>query len=500
MNKNTILSMAVVATIATTFTSCGSIEKQILKYLDNKEYDSAVEAYNLNELKEKQMSNLKDELVKRIDKSVTSYANNELDYDSVTGLISAIYKMRISEIDEQLMFSSTKLAEIKISKDAFENGNKAMTDGNYLEAYSYFKNVIQDDINYKDAEVNSNTALENFKISLVNEVDSFTKDNQYDAAISYLEICRYSVDSDEILKLIDDKISDVEVKKSEYELKKINDYADELINSGSYDEAIEYLNTEKSRTNSDIVSIEVTKKLSSIKKTAVVDNASKLRKNGDYEEALEKIKEYTDEYGSEDTDISSLKSEISDEYVALIMEKVTLLCNDENYIKALIMLENAQQIVNAEEFRSMVNKINEIKPTYIYDLKVSESARYELIDSGDKIIDTVGNVYDVGNLYEISTYSGGWSTENGYANYFLGYKYSRFHGTIAIDDKSDAVYGTITFYGDDSVIQSVSLNRTTAPVPIDIDISNVNWLKIELTHDQDDGTLYAILANCIVEK
>ena len=498
--KETATAIIAATAVAATFTSCGNSEKQILKFIETGDYDSAVDAYNSNDLNDKQYLSLIDGLSEKIENTISDYANNTTDYNYVTELISAVYKMRISDMDQILVDSSAKLATLKASKDAFEKGNNAMSNSDYLTAYQCFQNVCQDDINYNDAVSNSNSALLNYKKSVLETAEAYEKENNFDDAISYLERNRSTIDSEEFAAEIDNKITDIEVKKSEFELEKINTHTDELVENGSYDEAIEYLNSEKNNTDSEIVSLEVSKKISAVRKTAVVKTASKLKKDGNYEEALETIKEYTDEYSAEDNEISELQSEISDEYVALITEKVTALCNDGNYIKALNMLENAQQIVNADEFHSMADKINEIKPTYLYDLKIAESSRYEVIDSGDKLKDTLGNEYDVGNLFQISTSCDGWNIENGSASYYLGYKYSRIHGTAAVNDISDSTYGKLTFYGDDSVLYSVDLNRTTATVPIDIDISNVNWLKIELTYDHDNGTLYTILSDFIVEK
>lgn len=498
--KRTTTAIIAATAVAATFTSCGNSEKQILKYIEKGEYDSAVDAYNSNNLNDKQYPSLIDGLSEKIENSITDYANNTTDYNTVMELISAVYKMRISDMDQVLVNCSAKLATLKASKDAFENGNSAMANNDYLTAYQCFKSVYQDDINYNDAVSSSNTALINYKNSVMENAAAYEKENMYDDAIAYLENSRSTIDSEEFISAVDDKITDLEVKKSEYELQQINSHADELVESGSYDEAIDYLNSEKNNTNSEIVSLEVSKKISAVRKTAVVKTASKLKKDGNYEEALGTIKEYTDEYGSEDSEVSQLQSEISNEYVALITEKVTALCNEENYIKALTMLENAQQVVNADEFHAMSDKINEIKPTYLYDLKISESSRYEVIDSGDKLKDTLGNEYDVGNLFQISTTCDGWNIDNGSASYYLGYKYSRIHGIAAVNDISDNTYGKLTFYGDDSVLYSVDLNRTTAAVPIDLDISNVNWLKIELTYEHDNGTLYTILSDFVVEK
>ena len=192
--KRTTTAIIAATAVAATFTSCGNSEKQILKYIEKGEYDSAVDAYNSNNLNDKQYQSLIDGLSEKIENSITDYANNTTDYNTVMELISAVYKMRISDMDQVLVNCSAKLATLKASKDAFENGNSAMANNDYLTAYQCFKSVYQDDINYNDAVSSSNTALINYKNSVMENAAAYEKENMYDDAIAYLENSRSTID------------------------------------------------------------------------------------------------------------------------------------------------------------------------------------------------------------------------------------------------------------------------------------------------------------------
>lgn len=504
MNNKKHSSAALLAASALTVSLAGcSTVGKITDCIDSGDYDKAVELYNSSEFSYKEISSLTEKMSDRITDALEKYANGEAEYDEVTSLISTLNQMNISKLDNLLLTSSAEAAALKSSKDSFELGNDAFNRESYAEALNYYTLVIEKDSNYQTAVENISESASKFKEQVLNNTSKMTDSNEYETAVEYLNECLSQTDNSDVNNAINEELENVKAAYADFKLKEIISKADELAEKGSFDEAVEYLNSEKNNADSDIISEECDKKISEIQKSATVKEAENLANSEDYAEALTVLDAYKNEYNKDDTDINALQSEITEQYVEMITEKVTALCEKENYIAALNMLSNAKNVVSSPVFDEMEKKINEIKPTYLYDLKFASSDRYEVIDSGEALTDTVGNKYDVGNLFEISSYYYGWETSTGMANYNLGYKYNKMNGIIAVDDKSDDIGAVLTIEGDDAVIYSVYLDRTTAPVPVELDVSNVNWLKItiKLEYNAGDGsTLYAILSDFTFEK
>lgn len=501
MNNKKHASAALFAASALTISLAGcSTAGKITSCIDSGDYDRAVELYNSSEFSYKEMNKFTEQMSDKLKKNLENYAKGEAEYDEVISLISALNQMNISKLDNQLLTSSAEAAELKASKDSFEFGNKAFDSESYAEALNYYNQVIEKDSNYQAAAEKASEAALKFKEQVLNNAREMTGNAKYENAVAYLNDCLMLTNDSDITNTINEELEKVKTEYADFKLKEIISKAEDLADKGSFDEAVEYLNSEKNNTDSDIISEECNKKISEIKKIAAVKEAESLADSGDYAEALTTLDAYKKEYDKNDTDVNILQSEISEQYVEMITEKVTALCEKENYIAALNMLSNAKNVVSSTVFDELEKKINEVKPTYLYDLKIVSSEQYEVIDSGEAIMDTVGNTYDVGNLFEISTSCDGWNIYNGSVDYNLGYKYRTLRGVIAVDDKSDETTGKLTIEGDGVVLYSVDLNRRSTPVPISVDVSNVNQLKFSLTYINANGTLYTILSDFTFEK
>ncbi len=176
----------------------------------------------------------------------------------------------------------------------------------------------------------------------------------------------------------------------------------------------------------------------------------------------------------------------------MILERVTPLEEKEEYLKALTILSNAQNVVNAPKFAAEIEKINEVKPVYLCDIKCSNSGQYNQITSGTKLMDTIGNQYEPGNLFNLYCKCSSYTRYYGFADYYLGYKYKTLTGTVAVDDKSDNTTASLIIEADNVQIYEISLSRSTEPVKISIDVTTVNWIKFKVVSEKNYD-LYAIL-------
>lgn len=439
MNKKKLALSTAALMLATGLTACGSVNK-IVNEIDEKNYEAALEILASKELSEKNQEKLSEEMKVRIEEAVTAYANNECTYEDISALISTAYSMNLPTLTPTLAASSATMESLYTSKSYYEDGVEAFADENYSGAYNYFSYVVEEDAYFSDAASYMDKCVTGYCDAITADVDEYVADDDYEGALNYLGQCSYSAFSEEVTTAIEEMTETVRVKSV-------------------MAEAEEYVNSD------DVAS------------------------------ALTLITDSIEEYDIENTDeLDKYYDTISADYIQMIMEKVDILRTEENYILALNMLSNAQEVVDAEEFATAVEEINAIKPTYLYDLKYSTSSRFEVVDSGDPLMDTIGNTYAVGNLFEISGDGGSWSSEEGSVEYNLGYNYGILTGVISVDDISDDATGTLKIEGDGVVLYSQALSRTTTPTPISIDVSNVNWLKISIT-EPSGGVIYAILSD-----
>ena len=198
-------------------------------------------------------------------------------------------------------------------------------------------------------------------------------------------------------------------------------------------------------------------------------------------------------------EFSALYEKIKSDYVLIIKEKVEDLINNEDYLQAINILNNAQEIVDSEEFAELKTRIEQEKPVYLSDLKYQTSNQFELIEEGEVITDTIGNTYTPnGNLYEMTNSNDGWNENNGSVEYYLGYSYSKMYFKVAVDDISSNISSVMTIYGDDVALYTLNLDRKTVPTEVVIDVSNVNYLSINLA-GASDGNITAIIFDGYLE-
>ena len=110
---------------------------------------------------------------------------------------------------------------------------------------------------------------------------------------------------------------------------------------------------------------------------------------------------------------------------------------------------------------------------YLHNIKSVESHYFY---NSNSETDTIGNIY-TGNVQYMK--------HNGYAIYYIGGKYSKLSGLIAANNNdfdSDGAYSIITILADDIEVYSTGeFTRVSTPMEFEIDITGVQWLKIQKT-------------------
>lgn len=441
MNRKKTVAVVMSLLLTANLYACGSNKvSRVTSAFDEKNYEEAIQLYNSDTWNEKDLEKIREQMTERMNSAVESYSGNTCTYEEVKELLSVISQMNIAGMTPDLSSAYATVEALYSSKEAYVDAMDSFNAEEYASAYRFFSNVIEMDAYYADAVAHMEQCVTKHCDAIREKVDGFVAKEDYNSALTYLGQESFSSFCDDIDTMINELTEDIQVK-------------------------------------------------------GILADAEDLVDAGDIAGALTCITESIESYKLKNTDeLDKRYDSISADYVKMIMDKVNELSKNENYIAALNMLSNAQEVVDADEFKKAVEEIKAVKPTYLYDLKYSTSTRYETIDSGDPLMDTIGNTYEIGNLFEISSDGSSWSSEEGSVEYNLGYAYKTLSGVISVDDISDDATGVLKIEGDGATLFSLDLSRTMTPQRVSLDVSSVNWLKITIT-DPANGTIYAILSD-----
>lgn len=142
----------------------------------------------------------------------------------------------------------------------------------------------------------------------------------------------------------------------------------------------------------------------------------------------------------------------------------------------------------AEDTEEVTTTPRNPEELYLHNIEPTQSENFY---NSDSETDTIGNQY-TGNVQCIE--------DNGYAIYYVGGKYSKLQGIIAANSNrfSSDQTATITILLDDEEVYSTGeFSRVSTPMQVDIDVSGVQWIKIQHsgTNLEYDHQASVILAN-----
>lgn len=154
----------------------------------------------------------------------------------------------------------------------------------------------------------------------------------------------------------------------------------------------------------------------------------------------------------------------------------------------------------------------------VLDEDIMFLSKMKMINNNDRVTiiddhtrnDVLGNIYSPSNLIEMNTYGEsvwgdyGYSKDRtAYAEYYLGKDYYKLNGIIAVSDKTSKDLGAkVILFGDDVELAQFELKKTIEPINVDVDLSNISILRIELRFYSDEGYgyFYAFLSDFVLYK
>lgn len=337
--------------------------------------------------------------------------------------------------------------ESKAENQDFTRGEKYFEAQDYENAIVEYKKVSVDAEEYSTAQQRIAEANKKFKESKISEADKLAGEKEFTSAMHILESAISKLDDNSELKA---KLDEVTNSYKDYVLEESN----KLILEDKLTDAINFIKTEN---------------------TAIADN----------EEVKKKLDEYIDKF------VSFITAK-ADEYVKA--EDFDSAVNDLNY--GLTILPGN------EKFTNKITEIESRKPAPLTNFTITNNRLFNqiTIDNGS-VTDTLGNVYAPGNLFQIKNYSGRGPS---YGEFSINKEYKTLSGTLAIDDRTkESLNSRFEIYADDKLIYYVDYNRKTAPIDFNVNVENVNWIKIQINtpkfewHDSYSGVY---ISNVLLKK
>lgn len=456
-----------------------SAERDIISYINDGRYEKAIKTYD-NKISDNSVKKwiLEKLILANLSSSNSDYEDKKIDadtfierastievfgYESVNKKIAEYFDAAISKAREQFInesisyeaarstiqsFISSGLAtngsgeadavlneveSLNSSREAFASAQAYFSAEDYPNAISEYGKVIEADANYETASQQIATAKELYKQQILSDTEN----------VSGRDECREAIDRvNEALEILGDD-------------KEMAQRVDEL-----------------SKTYAEIV-----------KKEAFAD-ADKAIRNGDYESAIMTIRDSLP-YCQNDKEYVNYWNSLQADYVSSIESTAAAFIEKGDYQGALNMLSRASSLLPEntglkEKYETaLVNK-----PLGMNEIKISESDSFEQVADLTVTTDTVGNDYDPGNLYKITGKKEEWSDDvNGYAKIYTDSNYKRLTGVIAVSDITENdTFCDFTIYGDDKILYTATgLSRTSAPISIDVDLTGISWIQIQIT-------------------
>lgn len=419
------------------------------------DYETALEIYE-DKLSDssKDTNEVSSILIDDVNLKYNDYLNETISKDDIIDILKTIIEFDIEKVNKVVSDTNTSLKEISTGRDNFALAEEEFNNKNWQDAITYYSSVSKDDsIYYSKAQNQITACTDNYKTDIQEEYQKYIDTGDYESATQLIETALTYLPNDNDLKSLLDNIGTAQF---EAELQTIKEQASQY------------------ELDNDLLDAYI-----------LIDNAiAELGSNN--EELNTLLQDYKEKY------INSIIAQ-SEEYIAI---------ND--YQDAQSVLEDAISQIGQEDV--LMEKLQDIKdntPISLSSMKAVNQDGYQVCSYDME--DTFGNVY-TNNVVQLNSK---WiekssKVTSSYAEFYLDKKCSKFIATVGVSDgSSDDQEGVIEIYADDKLIYtSTTLNRSTKPFNVELDVSNVEWFKIllkpkKLEDDNGAMTPSTIIGNAV---
>lgn len=406
-----------------------STEQQILRALDAGDYDSAVvimeEDTSVNESKA-----LAEQLKERIANIKTGFEGGTIEYASAKMELDTIKKLNVDGVSSELSAVRTYVDQLNESRTNFSTAESFYTTGDYAEAITNYRLVIEADENYTVAVEKLADAVNKYREEILTKAMEYADAELYTDAIALLNEALKTIPND---TKITEQIRIYEKDNSE-KLK-----ADALETAADYAKDGDYLNAFKSLTNI-------------IKSQAA------------------------------DAELVSAYNKYCDQYAAQIISEVDGKVAEKDFNSAISLLKSAlKELPGNENLAEKLDTVEAKAPISITALTAINSDIWGTWNEG-AASDPFGNDYTTAcNYVHIKR----WDQTKSYVEYRLYGKYSTLTGVIAphADNDEEKVSCLQVYVDDELVYTSPEVGRKTDAISFSVDVTGAEYIKIVIQRE-----------------
>ncbi len=400
--------------------------KMITEALEDSDYDEAFEIYDENKFEQKDVAKIEDMLSDEIENIKARYIDKEIGFDEAITLVDKLKKFELSELNVAIEDFEEFAGKLKESRNYYDLAEKFYESEEYKKAIDNYEQVWEMDPDYEGVVEKIKNVKSEYKEKALSEADEYIKKADYKNAVDVLEGALEVIEVDSDLN---------------YQLTMCKEWEEEA-------EIEEVL----AKANEHFVA-------------------------GEYEKAINVLKG-----GLRDYNYASNISDKMSEYEVKILEKALAeaetVFETSGHLAAIDKLNEYSSLVGTKtEFVSELEYYKGLDPDWLSELDVfAASDDNEFIFKKGLGKDELGNEFlDYLEIYYDFDSSKGWY------EYHVNKEYASFSGRIGYYGSTSSGKGMkFLVYADDILVyESATMYPKSEPITFNVDLTNVNFLKIE---------------------
>lgn len=467
MIPTVLAAVIVIGVLAFLLLQNGTI-RSFTKLIEEQDYSEAAAAYG--ELSPEGRSDANTWLVEYVNEVGAQYFDGKLDYTTTSGILAevsqyaAAYDTALETADTIYIDNQSSLAREAAKDDAARKM--------WADALSMLQTIHVQYRLYDEVAALQETCAASYRDEVLASFETYAAANAIDEMLTL-----YS--GSQVLLPDDSEIAAALSRHLEAFVQKNLEDAVSFAEDGNYADAAELL----SYANGIYPCSQFSDALISYEADGAAAHCASLASQGDLRGAVE----YAAALAAEDSRYSSLLATYADQFVSAVLAEAQAYFDAREFQKAISVLTAAQDAYDCAEFSDTIAEYQTYLPADLADCFVLDKA-YATI--GDTCEDAYGNTYD--NV--VTNYA-----RESHALFHLDGRFVSLTGFYIPgedfwDDKS-FVYRKI--YSDGTLLyESPKLQRLSSPVNIDLNISGVDQLLVELYSQNygDSGILDAVVS------
>ena len=434
------------------------------------------------------------EITKREIDTAIQLGRNYLTEGNYTFALREFRKVPSDYNDYGSVMTLISQAEEGYADGLLEKADEYLSKGDFSGAFALFESEITLFNSNVRLAAKRNEVLEKYKNDFIVRVNALLVDGKYSEAITLLDSAENLFGND----------ADLSAKRTEIlggQKADSLERASVFLADKMYTEALSVLETAKSILGNDS---DISAKINEVNKAMILDRVNELEKANDLSEAIIYLEREIAKVPN-DTDLMEKLAAMRTTYKSIVLRSAEDALRSEGYLQAIQLINTGiLALRNDPDLLSAIEYYRRFEPVPLENVEVWQtlytpgwgSLGIGPYSHSGPYIDNLNNSYNTCFVSRQGTTC--WNM------YRLDGEFQTFKGRFCIEKEYNSQDGpnTLRIYGDNDVLlYSISISGGDDPVDFSVDISSVNYLKIEMHISGDmSGRTYAFMANVSLHR